>query len=95
MSYDIRNIKNITDLIRYFSEELDWNINLEDFESIDDITYDFEAEDLGLKEEAFAKISSLKQLRPFTEDQEWGIFCVEFNTERFEVTALRDRKSVV
>ena len=89
MSYDIRNIKSITDLIRYFSEELDWNINLEDFESIDDITYDFEAEDLGLKEEAFAKISSLKQLRPFTEDQEWGIFCVEFNTEKFEVTALR------
>lgn len=60
---DIRNIKSIDDLIRYFTEELNWNINLDDFDEIDDITYDFDASDIGLKEEAFAKISSLRQLR--------------------------------
>ena len=34
-------------------------------DDIEDISYDFEAEDIGLKEENFAKISSLRQLQPF------------------------------
>lgn len=55
---DIRNIKSVDDLIIYFTEELNWNIDLDDFDEIDDITYDFDASDIGLKEEAFAKISS-------------------------------------
>ena len=36
---DIRNIKSIDDLIIYFTEELNWNIDLDDFDEIDDITY--------------------------------------------------------
>ena len=59
MNYDIRNIRNITDLINYFSQKLNWDIDLDDFENIEDISYDFDAEDIGLKEESFAKISSL------------------------------------
>ena len=86
---DIRNIKSIDDLIRYFTEELNWNIDLDDFDEIDDITYDFDASDIGLKEEAFAKISSLRQLQPLCDEQKWGIFCVEFDSKKFEVSALR------
>ena len=86
---DIRNIKSIDDLIRYFTEELNWNIDLDDFDEIEDITYDFDAADIGLKEEAFAKISSLRQLQPLCDEQKWGIFCVEFDSNKFEVSALR------
>lgn len=86
---NIRNIKSIDDLIRYFTEELNWNIDLDDFDEIDDITYDFDAADIGLKEEAFAKISSLRQLQPLCDEQKWGIFCVEFDSNKFEVSALR------
>lgn len=86
---DIRNIKSIDDLIRYFTEELNWNIDLDDFDEIDDITYDFDAADIGLKEETFAKISSLRQLQPLCDEQKWGIFCVEFDSNKFEVSALR------
>lgn len=89
MSYDIRNVKSIDDLIRYFIEELHWNIDLDDFDEIDDITYDFDAADIGLKEEAFANISSLRQLQPISDYQKWGIFCVEFDSDRFVVSALR------
>lgn len=89
MSYDIRNVKNITNLITYFSQKLEWNIDIDDFEDIDDISYDFDAEEIGLKEEAFAKIESLKQLQPFVDGQKWGIFCVEFDSDRFEISALR------
>lgn len=89
MAYDIRNVKNITDLISYFSQNLGWDIDIDDFDDIEDISYDFEAEDIGLKEESFAKISSLRQLQPLVDGQQWGIFCVEFDSNKFEVSALR------
>ena len=43
MSIDIRNVKDMNGLITYFAEKLDWNIDLDDFEDIEDITYDFDA----------------------------------------------------
>ena len=89
MSNDIREVKNITDLIGYFSENLGWNVDINDFDDIDDISYDFSAEDIGLKEESFAKISELKQLQPLVDGQKWGIFCVEFDSNRFEPSALK------
>ena len=89
MSQDIRKVNDMESLITYFSEKLNWNIDPDDFYDIDDITYEFEAEDLGLKDEAFAKINSLKQLQPLVDDQKWGIFFVEFDSQRFEVSALR------
>jgi hypothetical protein len=46
MSYDIKNVKNMTDLITYFSIELAWDINTEDFDDIEDISYNFDAEEL-------------------------------------------------
>ncbi len=89
MSYDIRNVRNITDLISYFSQNLDWDVDIDDFDNIEDISYDFSAQDIGLKEESFAKISSLRQLQPLVDGQKWGIFCVEFDSNKFEPGALR------
>ena len=89
MSVDVRTIRDMNGLIAYFAQTLNWRIDLDDFEDIEDIAYDFEAEDIGLKEEAFAKIKSLRQLPPLVDGQKWGIFCVEFDSRKFEVTALR------
>lgn len=89
MSIDIRNVKDMNGLITYFAEKLQWKINPDDFDDIEDVAYDFDAEDIGLKEEAFAKINSLLQLPPLVDGQKWGIFCVEFDSKKFEVTALR------
>ena len=89
MAQDLRKVNDIESLMAYFSENLGWAIDPDDYYDIDDITYDFDASDLGLKEEAFAKITSLKQLRPLVDDQRWGIFFVNFESNRFEVSALR------
>ena len=89
MAQDLRKVNDMESLMTYFSEKLGWAIDPDDYYDIDDITYDFEASDLGLKEEAFAKITSLKQLRPLVDDQRWGIFFVNFESNRFEVSALR------
>ena len=89
MAVDIRKVKDLHGLVEYFAAKLDWNIDFDDFEDIEDITYDFDASDIGLKEEAFAKISALRQLPPLVDGQRWGIFSVKFDSKRFEVTALR------
>lgn len=89
MAQDLRGVNGIESLMTYFSEKLGWAIDMDDYYDVDDITYDFEAADLGLKEEAFAKITSLKQLRPLVDNQRWGIFFVNFESSRFEVSALR------
>ena len=86
---DIRNVRDMNGLITYFSENLGWSIDLDDFDDIEDISYDFSAADIGLKEEAFARIASMRQLQPMTGDQKWGIFCIEFESSRFEVSAMR------
>ena len=52
---DIRNVRDMNGLITYFSENLGWSIDLDDFDDIEDISYDFSAADIGLKEEAFAR----------------------------------------
>lgn len=86
---DVRKVRNVNDLISYFATKLGWNIDLDSFESIDDFSYGFTAEDLGLNADSFAKIKSLRQLRPFDEQQRWGLFCIEFDSGKFEVSALR------
>jgi len=86
---DIRNIHNFKTLLQWLSRELNWNTDIDEFEDIEDITYDFSAEDIHLKPEEFAKIVSLKQLRPLHEKQPWGIFALEFEGKRFELSSLR------
>jgi predicted helicase len=86
---DIKGIHNFKTLLSWLSSELNWNTGIDDFEDIEDITYDFDAGDIYLKPEEFAKITSLKQLRPLYEKQPWGIFAVEFEGRRFEVNSLR------
>lgn len=89
MAVSIQLVDDLKSLLNYFTDKLNWQIDIDSFDEIDDITYDFDANDIGLKEEEFAKILSLRQLRPLVEDQPWGIFSIEFDSKRFEVTALR------
>ena len=91
---DIMNIRDVTDiggLLRYFRDHLNWNLGVDDFSDIEDFMYGFDANDLGLNDDEFAKVKSLYQLPPLEEDQQRGIFCVEFNSEKFSVTALAER----
>lgn len=89
MSKDIRKVYDLEGLLEYFSSELDWNIDMGYIDDIEDVVYEFDANDLGLKQEAFAKIKSLYQLQPMYNNQPWGIFCIDFDSEKLQVTALR------
>ncbi len=83
---DLRQVRNFTTLIRYLEDELGWPL---DGYEMDDLTFDYEPSDLGLKEEEAAKVKSIRQLRPLTSSQPWGIFFIEFDKKRLPVVVLR------
>lgn len=89
MGYTLKNVNSIESMLRYCNDSLKWNIDEDYFDDIDELTYDFTAADLGIKEDEFAKINTLKQMRPLTDNQDWAVFLVDFEGKRIDVTALR------
>ena len=82
----LRAIKTFPSLVKYLRDELDWPIESEDFE---DLTFDYEPEELGIDPKTAAKIEQIKQLRPLVTNQPWGIFFIKFEPKRLPVVALR------
>jgi type I restriction-modification system DNA methylase subunit len=82
----LRGIRTFPSLVKYLRDDLDWPIESEDF---DDLTFDFEPEELGIDPKTSAKIESIKQLRPLSSNQPWGIFFVKFEPKKLPVVALR------
>ena len=79
----LRGIKRLDQLVAYLRDELDWPIQSDD---IEDISYTYEPEELGLEAEHAVKINQIKQLRPLHSGQPWGIFWVS-TTATFSVIA--------
>src|SRR5437016_2532953 len=82
----LRSIKTLPQLIAYLRDELGWPIEHDDAE---DITFDYQPEELGLDAKHAAKIKEIKQLRPLDSKQPWGIFWVNFEKKRLPVVMLR------
>jgi hypothetical protein len=83
---NLRQVRTFKDLIRYLEEELHWPI--EGYE-MEDLTFDYEPADLGLKDGDAAKVKTIRQLRPLASDQPWGIFFIEFDKKKLPVVLLR------
>ena len=82
----LRAIKTFPQLVKYLREELDWPIQTDDF---DELTFDYSPEELGLENTTAAKIKEIKQLRPLSSKQPWGVFFVNFEPKKLPVVALR------
>ncbi|HBO45271.1 MAG TPA: hypothetical protein DD670_15350, partial [Planctomycetaceae bacterium] len=82
----LRQIRSFPSLVKYLRDELDWPVESDSF---DDLVFDYEPEELGIDAKTAAKIESIKQLRPLTGNQPWGIFFVKFEPKRLPVVALR------
>jgi len=67
----IKQIKTFPSLVKYLCEELDWQIEDED---IEDLTFEYEPEELGIDRETAVKIKEIKQLRPMVSNQPWVSF---------------------
>lgn len=83
---DLRSIRTFKQLVRYLEDELGWPLDGYD---IEDLTFDYEPDELGLKPADAAKIKSIRQLRPLDSKQPWGIFFIEFDKKKLPVVVLR------
>jgi hypothetical protein len=82
-------LKQITDfasLIGYLRDEMGWPI---DADNLEDLYFEYTAEELGIESASAAKIVEIKRLRPLSVGQPWGIFFVRFEPKRLPVVALR------
>jgi SOS-response transcriptional repressor LexA len=85
----LASIKRFDQLIAYLRDEMGWPIARDSFEDVDDLFYDFTADELGIDPKTAAKIESIKRLRPLSTRQPWGIFFVKFEPKKLPVVALR------
>ena len=82
----LASIKTFHQLIKYLRDELDWPI---DVENHDDLTFEYQPEELGLDAKTAVKIKDIKQLRPLITGQPWGIFFLNFEPKQLPVVVLR------
>ena len=82
----IRSITDFPSLIRYLRKELGWPV---DEEQVDDLTFEYTAAELGIDERLAVKIKEVKQLRPLTGNQPWGVFWIQFEQKRLPVVVMR------
>ncbi len=85
----LATIKRFDQLIAYLRDEMGWPIARDSFEKVDDLFYDFTADELGIDPKTAAKIQEIKRLRPLSAKQPWGIFFIMFEPKKLPVVALR------
>ena len=85
----LREIRTLRQLIAYLRDEMNWPIAQDSFDDIDELFFDFTAEELGIDAKNAAKIQEIKRLRPLATNQPWGIFFLKFEPKRLPVVALR------
>lgn len=82
----LRGIRSFPSLVKYLRDDLGWPVESDDFE---ELTYEYDPSELGLDAKVAVKIKDIKQLRPLTNHQPFGIFFVNFDPKRLPVVVLR------
>lgn len=79
-------VQTFPQLVAWLRDELGWPLESDNYE---DISWEYDPEELGLKKNEAAKIDYIRQLRPMSDKQPFGIFFVKFNKGKLPVVALR------
>ena len=82
----LRRVRTLKDVLSFFAQELDWPTAHVD---IEDATFGWTAEELSIPGEQVPTLLSLRQLRPLSNAQPWGIFFLELSGRHLPVTPLR------
>lgn len=84
---DLDRVSNFEQLVELLRDKLEWPIG-EDY-GFDDIVFEYDASELGLKKDETAKVREIHQLRPLATNQPWGIFFISMEDKAIPVTVLR------
>ncbi len=83
----LARVTSFPKLIELLRDELDWPIK--ETHEFEEIVFEYDASDLGLKSDEIAKVREIHQLRPLVTGQTWGIFFISFEEKTVSVTVLR------
>jgi hypothetical protein len=83
----IRSLTSFDALVDYLRDELDWPI--EETAQVDQLTFEYTPDELGLDANSAVKIREIRQLRPLISGQPWGIFWIDFEQKRLPITIMR------
>jgi hypothetical protein len=84
---ELAQVNSFPKLIDLLRDHLEWKIP--DDYGFEDVVYEYEPHELGLKPEETAKIREIHQLRPLVTNQPWGIFFLSLENKAISVTVLR------
>lgn len=84
---ELAKVNSFPRLVSLLRDKLEWPIN-EEYE-FEDVIFEYEPHELGLKEDETAKLREIHQLRPLVTGQPWGIFFLSFDDKTMSVTVLR------
>lgn len=85
----LRRIRTEADFFEYLIEELEWPIDTSAQFEPEQHTWEWLPADIEVDPEHVRSLGRLRQLRPLTANQPWGVFFVEFRGERLPVTQFR------
>ena len=85
----LRRIRTEADFFEYLIEELEWPIDTSAQFEPEQLTWEWLPADIGVDTEHVRSLGRLRQLRPLTASQPWGIFFVEFRGDRLPVAQFR------
>ena len=84
---ELAKVNSFPRLVSLLRDKLEWPIN-EEYE-FEDVIFEYEPHELGLRAEETAKLREIHQLRPLVTNQPWGIFFLSFDDKTMSVTVLR------
>lgn len=84
---ELAKVNSFPKLVALLRDKLEWPIP-EDY-GLEDVVFEYEPHELGLKNEDAAKLREIHQLRPLVTGQPWGIFFLSFEEKAMSVTVLR------
>ena len=87
----LRRIRGFAQVFTYLSAERGWPLDVDDLteEDLKALTYDWEADELGIPPDSISRLERLRQMRPVTAGQPWGVFFLEFAGSRLPITQVR------
>lgn len=86
----LRGIRTFMEVFRYLVDVRGWPLVADDIEDdLDAVTYDWGADDLGIPAGALRDLLELRQMRPLTAGQPWGVFFLKFRGERLPKVQVR------
>jgi predicted helicase len=84
---DVQSIHDFKSLVKYLRKGLNWPIDEET--PADELTFDYKASELGIDDRLAVKVKEIKQLRPLTGNQPWGVFWIQFEQKQLPVVVMR------